>query len=495
MSDQRRFLALDLGAESGRAVVGTLEGGRLSLEELHRFANEPVEVGGTLHWDVLGLYGNVLKGMLAYSQRFGGSVDGIGIDTWGVDFGLLAADGTLLQNPVHYRDSRTDGIADAVAERMPHERVYELAGMPLYPIQTLCQLLAMRRAASPILDAASTFLMMPDLLGYFLTGEKRGERTDAITTELYDPRAGRWCDEIFERLDLPREIMPTLVDPGTVLGGLRDSVGRQTGLEQGVVIDSCTHDTASAVAAVPAEGDDWAFVSSGTWSVVGALTDRVVTTPEALAAGFCNELTVGSFFLCRNIMGLWLLQQARAAWERGGQAYSYPDLVALAGQSPAGGPLIDPDDGAFLAPEDMSRAIAEYCERTDQPQPRGPAASARCILESLALSYRHALEQLGSILGRRFRAVHVVGGGSLNTLLCQLTADATALPVVAGPVETTAAGNVLVQALARGHLASPAEVRRVVRRSTDLARYEPKDTAAWQERYGAFRRMLERARN
>jgi rhamnulokinase len=489
--DAGRFLAFDLGAESGRAVVGTLQEGRLSLEEIHRFPNEPVQVCDTLHWDVLALFGNVLKGMREYAVRFGDSVNGVGIDTWGVDFGFLGRDGKLLQNPVHYRDRRTEGILEEIGCRISSEELFQRTGMPLARHHTVCQLLSLRLNQNPLLESATTFLMMPDILNYFLTGQKSCERTNAITTQLFDPSKGRWSEEVLRSLDLPRSIMPELINPGAVLVDLDSSVKTAAGLNRAVVVAPCTHDTASAVAAVPGEGEDWAFISSGTWSVVGALTEELVTSPEAFSAGVCNELTLQSFFLCRNIMGLWLLQQSRALWQQGGEAYTYADLVQMAEQAPEGGPLVHPDDPSFLAPKDMARAIHEYCARTGQRQPKGPGEMVRCILESLALSYRHALEQLERILGRRFRVLHIVGGGSRNSLLCQLTANATGFPVLAGPVEATVTGNVLVQALALGYIASAEEIRDVVRSSSALVEYEPKDTLRWQNYYAKYLRLVE----
>lgn len=478
-----RFLAFDLGAETGRAVVGTLDRDRLSLEEIHRFPNEPVEVCGTLHWDVLNLYNSLLKGMRAYSERYGSSVDGIGIDTWGVDFGLLAADGSLLQNPVHYRDRRTEDVLEYIDPRMSPEQRFQLTGMCACPIYTLCQMVALQRQQSPILASAATFLMMPDLLAYFLTGRKVCERTAAVTTQFYDAQHGVWHEEILSAFGLPRAIMPELVDPGTVLGDLSESVARQTGLGSAPVIAPCAHDTASAVAAVPGKGDNWAFISSGTWSVLGALTDEAIVSDDAFGAGMCNELTLDRLFLCRNIMGLWLLQQVRAVWEQGGQTYSYEDLVKLAEQAPEDGALIWPDHPSFLAPKDMVQAIRDYCLATAQIPPDGPAETTRCILESLALCYRHGLEGLADMLSRDFSLLHIVGGGSRNALLCQLTADAADVPVLAGPVEATVAGNVLVQARARGYLASPEEIREVVRASFDLQEYEPHHDRRWEERY------------
>ena len=486
-----RFLAFDLGAESGRAIVGTLADGRVALEELYRFPNGPVDVRGTLYWDVLALYRNILTGMRTYVERVGNSVDGIGIDTWGVDFGLLAADGSLLQNPVCYRDKRTAGMPAVIGKRVPGATLYELTGMNLLGIETLCQLLALRAAESPVLEAADTLLMMPDLLAYFLTDARKCERTNAISTQLYDPRNRTWSDKILHTFGLPRHIMPELIDPATALGEIAGSVKAQTGLKSAPLVAPCTHDTPSAVAAVPGQGEDWAFISSGTWSVVGALTDKIVTSREAFSAGLCNQLTLGRPFLCRNIMGLWLLQQLRTMWKSRGdaRAYSYGQMVKLAETAPAGGPLVNPDDSTFLAPENMESAIHDYCRRTGQRPAEGPAGTVRCVLESLALSYRHSLDQICSVLGRTFRTLHVVGGGSLNTLLCQFTANATNMPVVAGPVEATASGNILVQALACGRVSSAQEVREVVRRSTDLVEYPPQDDSYWEDRYAFYLKL------
>ncbi len=488
----RRFLAFDLGAESGRGVVGTLDNGTLALEEIHRFPNEPVEICGTLHWDVLALYSNLLKGMRAYVARYGDSVEGVGVDTWGVDFGLVGEDGKLLQNPVHYRDARTEGMLQEAARRMAPEELYRCAGIPPSPVNTSVQLLSLRVHQSPLLSHAKTLLMMPDLFNYFLTGLQGCERTNAVSTQLYNPRKQQWSEQAFEKLDLPRSIMPPLVDPGTVLGEVRESVRRAVGLESAVAIAPCTHDTASAVAAVPGKGSDWAFISSGTWSVVGTLTEECLTSPEALSASFFNELTLGSFFLCRNIMGLWLLQQSRAAWRERGEDLSYEALVRQAAGVPESPGLLNPDDPSFLAPPNMAEAIRAFCARTAQRVPQGPGEETRCILESLALSYRKALADLGRVLGRRFTTLHVVGGGSRNELLCQLTANATGLPVVAGPIEATVAGNVLVQALADGCLSGPGEIRDCIRRSSQLTEYETRDRIAWDDKYARYVQILRR---
>ncbi len=491
----RRFLAIDLGAESGRAAVGTLAEGRLSLEEIHRFANEPVKADNTIYWDVLALYNNVLKALKIYSARFGDSVEGIGIDTWGVDFGLLAADGTLLQNPVHYRDRRTEGLDEEMARRIPAAELYERTGLPFATMQTVGQLFSLRSKKSPLLASAASLLLMPDLLGYFLTGEKRCERSAAMMTQLYEAPSGAWSEEIFRHFDLPISIMPPLVDSGTVLGELTGSVAMDSGLKHALVIAPCTHDTSSAVAGVPGKGDHWAFLSSGTWSVLGALTSRMINTPAAFSAGFANELTLGSFFFCRNFgAGLWLLQQSRRAWQAQGANYSYHELGQLALQLPVSASLIDPSHACFFAPDDMLLAIRSYCRQTGQPEPGEPGEVTRCILDSLALAYRQALDQLSVMVGKHFDVMYVVGGGSSNALLCQSTANATGISIQAGPAEATMAGNVLTQAVARGYLASPGEVREVIHRSSALAQYEPRDSAIWEDCYARYLRVVETAK-
>lgn len=489
-----RFLAFDLGAESGRAVVGTLQDGHLSLEEISRFPNEPVQVHNTLYWDVLALHNNVLKGLGGYAGRYGDSVEGVGIDTWAMDFGLLDREGKLLQNPVHYRDHRTEGVVEEIGCKIGLEELFQRTGIAPSQICTSVQLRSLRLSRSPLLESAARLQMMPDLLTYFLTGQGPCERTEAITSQLYDPRKGCWNEEVIRRLDLPMAIMPELVDPGTLIGELDERIKRNAGLKRGAVIAPCTHDTASAVTAVPAQGADWAFLSSGTWSLLGVVTREVCTSAEAFSAGVVNEVTLGGFLLLHGIMGLWFLQQMRAAWQRQAEPYSYDDLVRLAEQTPKAGALIDPNDVRFLAPSEMSRAVRQYCIETGQRPPEGPGETTRCILESLALTYRHGLDQLARILNRQFSVLHMVGGGSKNSLLCQLTANATGMPVVAGPSEATVAGNVLVQALARGYISSPAEIREVVRRSTKPVEYMPRDMPRHQERYGEYLRILEKAR-
>jgi sugar (pentulose or hexulose) kinase len=417
-------------------------------------------------------------------------VGGIGIDSWAVDFGLLDCYGNLLQNPVCYRDKRTEGMFAVVEQVLPTRQVFELSGIALIPIYTLCQLKSLQVRQPELLQSAHHLLLMPDLLNYFLCGEKGCERTNAITTQLYDPRKDTWCQEVFDSLDLPLSILPPVTPPGRVLGELHGSIKEQVGLSSAPIISVCSHDTGSAVAAVPASEEDYAFISSGTWSVVGMMTGRVITTEEAFAANVCNELTAEGLFLCRNIMGLWLLQQVRALWARKGQSFSYDQLVSLAKAAPVDGPLIHVDDSVFLNPSDMVEAINDYCRHTGQSVTTSTAAVVRCILESLALGYRHALNQLGRLTGKHCTAIYIVGGGSLNSALCQFTADVTGLKVLAGPQDATAAGNILVQALACGDLKSTQQIREVVKASTDLITYVPGDNEYWQKRCLDYDRLL-----
>lgn len=492
------YLALDLGAESGRGVLGRFDGGRLTLDELHRFPNEPVKMLDTLHWDVPRLFDG-MKTALRRAAAAGAALDGVGIDTWGVDFGLVGRGDTLLGNPVHYRDARTHGMMEAAVARVGRERIYEVTGLQFLPFNTLYQLMALRRANSPLLDVAETLLMMPDLFAWLLTGLRAGERTDASTTQLLDPRTGAWSDELCAALDLPRSILPDLIEPGTEVGPLRASVAEEVGIAGPLaVIAPATHDTASAVAAVPARTSappgappDWAYLSSGTWSLLGVEVPRPVITAATLRDNFTNEGGVaGTTRLLKNIMGLWLVQECRRTWARQGREWSYEELVAAAAAAPAFASLVDPDDASFLFPGDMPGRIAAFCVRTGQAPPAGEGGFVRCAMESLALKYRWAVDRLGRTLGTTIRALHVVGGGSRNAALCQFTADACGIPVYAGPVEATAAGNVLLQMMARGTIATLADAREVVARSFPQTTYEPRDTAAWDDAAGRFAGLL-----
>jgi len=486
------FLAFDLGASSGRAMLGRLAEGRIAIRELHRFPNEMVELGGHLHWNIVQLYQEIKQGMKLCVAQGEARPEGLALDTWGVDFGFLAADGSLLALPFAYRDPMTNGAPEEFFKRVPRSRVYELTGIQFMQINTLFQLCALVRDRWPPLGVADAFLMVPDLLNYLLTGTRKTEFTIATTSQLYNPVKQDWEEELLTALGLPRMMMQEIVPPGTVIGDLRPAVAAETGLGSVPVIATTSHDTASAVAAVPAEGTDWAYISSGTWSLVGFESGRPVITKQALDLNVTNEGGVGGTFrVLKNVTGLWLVQECRSSWARE-REYGYGELAEMATAAPPFAALVDPDHASFLNPAEMPEAICRYCAATGQQRPAGPAEFMRCILESLALKQRMVLEQLRELRGRPFETVHIIGGGSQNETLCQFTANATGLPVLAGPVEATAVGNLLVQALGLGHITSLAELREVVRRSFPLRRYEPANTAAWDSAYARFRELIPR---
>jgi rhamnulokinase len=486
------YLALDLGAESGRGLLGRFDGERLTLEEVHRFPNGPVRMLDSLHWDLPRLF-DEMKTALRKAASGHPGLDGVGVDTWGVDFGLVGRNDTLLGNPVHYRDPRTEGMIDAAFQLVPRERIYQITGLQFLPINTLYQLMALKTSRSPLLDVAETLLMIPDLFGWLLTGRRAGERTDASTTQLLNPVDGTWSAELCTGLGLPRSILPELIEPGTELGPLRKSVADELGIGTPLtVLVPGTHDTASAVAAVPTRGTgigppDWCYISSGTWSLLGVEIPRPVINEATLRDNFTNEGGVmGTTRLLKNIMGLWLVQECRRTWSRAGRDYSYDELITRARAARPFATLVEPDDPTFLAAGDMPIRLAAFATRTGQPAPSDEGAFVRCALESLALKYRWTIRRLEALLGTTIRTVHVVGGGSRNALLCQFTADACGIPVHAGPVEATAAGNVLLQALARGRISSLADARDIVAGSFAVDIYEPQDSAAWQEAAGRF---------
>jgi rhamnulokinase len=482
-----KFLAFDLGAESGRAVVGHFEDNRLRLEEIHRFPNGPVQVLDGLHWDVLRLWSEIQHALGLAASAYGSQLRSAGLDAWGVDFGLLAADDTLLGNPYHYRDGRTDGIMERAFRLVPRAEIYEQTGIQFMQINSLYQLLAMAQVDSPLLEAAHLFLNMPDLFNFWLCGHKASEFTIVTTSQCYDPRAGDWARDMLERLGIPSRIFGEIVPPGTVLGVLRTSICEETGSPMIPVVASAGHDTASAVAAVPTAAADYIYLSSGTWSLMGVENKEPVITEQSLAYDFTNEGGVnGTFRLLKNIMGLWLVQECRREWARAGTSYSYDELTRMASGAPAFGALVAVNDERFLPPGDMVSRIQTFCRATGQVVPDTRGEVIRCILESLALEYRWVTERLSELVARRLPAIHIIGGGSRNKLLNQFAANATGRTVVAGPVEATAIGNLLVQAIALSHLADLSEARALVRRSFEVESYEPKDLAAWDEAYERY---------
>jgi rhamnulokinase len=486
----KKILAFDLGAESGRGLVGAFDGARLQLEVVHRFPNGPVQTLDTLHWDVLRLYDEMTAAMRRVSAEHGAPAS-VGVDTWGVDFALLGRAGTLLGNPRHYRDPHTETVMGEAFRKVPKTEIFRRTGIQFMRFNSLFQLLAMQRDRSPLLEAAEMMLFIPDLFHYWLTGIKVNEYTDASTSQMIDPGTRSWARELIAKFGLPDRVLGSLVKPGTVLGPLRGSVGSQTGLTGVPVIAPATHDTAAAVAAVPARGNAWAYVSSGTWSLMGAEIPEPLTHDQVHAVNFTNEGGVGGTVrLLKNIMGLWLVQECRRAWERAGQEYGYEALMKLAADAPAFFSLVNPDDDTFILPANMPQALVDFCRKTGQPVPESPGPVVRCALESLALRYRWVLERLEELLGRRLDIIHIVGGGCQNTLLCQLTADACNRTVLAGPVEATAIGNVLTQMLGLGLIKSLEEGRAVVRRSFEVVTYEPRRAGEWHEPYRRFLKIL-----
>jgi rhamnulokinase len=489
MSAKRRLLAFDLGAESGRAMLGQFDGSRLELGEVHRFPNGPVQVFQHLYWDPLRLFGEMQQGLgLVASQ---GGIDALGIDTWGVDFALLGKGDVLLENPRNYRDPRTEGMLEAAFSLVPREEIFARTGVQFMQINTLYQLLSMRVQGSPALEAARCFLLMADLFNFFFTGEKVCEFSNATTTQCYDPRAGRWSAELFEKLGLPAAMLPRIVPPGTRLGPLLPALADRTGAGPVPVIAPATHDTGSAVAAIPAATRDFAYISSGTWSLMGAELEEPLVSAAALAHNFTNEGGVDhTFRFLKNIMGLWLVQECRRTWECQGRVFSYAELTAKAGQAPAFAALIDPDHSSFLAPGDMPARIRAFCQQRGQTPPADEGGMIRVVLESLALRYRQVLDGLEEILGRRLGCIHVVGGGIQNQLLCQFTADATGRPVVAGPLEAAAIGNLMVLAMGLGEVGSLAQAREVVGRSFAPRQYQPQGAGgSWDQAYARFKTL------
>ena len=484
------YLAIDLGAESGRAVLGVIEGDRLRVEEIHRFPNRPVRVFDHLYWDAFGLFREIKA---AIGKAAGeNAIRSVGIDSWGVDFGLVTKSGTLVANPRHYRDPRTDGVMEKAFGIVPRREIFERTGIQFMGFNTLYQLLAVKEQEPGLLEAADRLLMIGELFTYLLTGRAVGEFTNATTTQVYDPRKGAWSDELLAAFGLPRAIMPEVVPPGTDLGPLLPAIADETGAKGVRVVVPAVHDTDSAVAAVPAEGENWAFISSGTWSLVGMETRAPIIDEESLKYNFTNEGGVaGTYRFLKNVMGLWLLQECRRSWAERGSALEYGEIAGMAAQAPAFTAFVDPDDAAFFRPDDAPAEIAAFCRRTGQEPPASVADTARCVFESLALKYRYVIERLERASGRKIDVIHVVGGGSRNELLNQMTADATGKPVIAGPAESTSLGNLMMQAVGMGELAGVAQGRALVRRSVSLKEHRPKDTAAWDEAYGRFVALIE----
>jgi rhamnulokinase len=475
---ERVFVAVDLGAESGRVIAGVFDGRRVRLEELHRFPNGPVQLAGSWRWDALRLWSEVRQGLGVAAARFGAGVGSIGVDSWGVDYVLLSKSGEMLGQPFHYRDHRTDGVMDRVAAVVSRAEVFAATGVQFLPFNTLYQLLSARERTPELLACADRLLLMSDFFHWCLCGSTAVEFTNATTTQFFDPITRTWAADLLTRFGLPTHMLGEVVPPGTVLGTLRPDVRAGTRLGAVTVVAPATHDTASAVAAVPTAhtgSSNWAYISSGTWSLVGVELPAANLSPAARDRNLTNEGGVnGTVRLLKNVMGLWLVQQCRAEFRRRGLEHDYDILIDQAEAAEPKRSVIDPDDPRLLNPDDMPAAITALCREASQPEPATPGQFVRCCLDSLALKYRRVVKMLEEVTGARIGAIHVVGGGARNRLLNQLTADACGAPVLAGPVEATAVGNVLVQACAAGELASLADLRAVVSESSLVEHYSPR---------------------
>jgi rhamnulokinase len=482
------YIAIDVGAESGRLVRGTLDGGKLTLEEASRFPNGMIRMEGRLCWNLDGLFAEMKRAMRSLAKH--ASPESVGVDAWGVDFVLLAADGSPAGPPVAYRDSRTDGMMEKFFERVPRDEIYRRTGIQFMQINTLYQLFAMAEQKSPQLETAKDLLFIPDYFNHLFTGEKCSEFTNASTSQMMNIHEKTWDAELIAATGAPPALLQRLVPPGTAVGLLTDKICGETGLGKIPVIAPATHDTGSAIAAAPAEGRGWAYISSGTWSLMGIEVKEPIVNPEALKFNFTNEGGVnGTHRFLKNILGMWPVQRLRSEFD---VKYDYGELMKMAAEADAFASLMCFEDQRFFGTAPMAGAIAGYCGETGQRAPQTPGAFVRCSLESLALQYRVVLEELRGVQSAPIDRIHVLGGGSRNAFLCRMTADATGLPVLAGPAEATALGNIIVQALALGHIASLEEARAAVRRSNEIIEYKPRDTDAWDAAFEKYQSLRNR---
>lgn len=492
---QQCYLAVDLGAESGRIVAGLFDGKQVRLEEVHRFPNGAVHVADSLRWDALWLWSEIQQGLSKAAQAHGKTAVSIGVDTWGVDYVLLGKGGEMLGHPFHYRDPRTKGVQDAALTRVPRREIFSQTGLQFMPINTLFQLIAMRQQQPRLLELAERFLMMPDLFHWLLCGSQVVEFTNATTSQCLNATTRNWAFELLRKFDLPAAMFPEVVTPGTNLGRLRADVAERCRLPRLAVVAPATHDTGSAVAAVPTDRSgtaSWAYISSGTWSLMGVELQQPVLSQRALELNVTNEGGIdGTWRLLKNIMGLWLVQECRRAFERQGRDLTYSELSRLAAEAAPFRALVDPDAPEFLNPADMPAALRTWCQVRGTAVPETDGALVRCALESLALKYRMVLGWLEELSGVKVDVLHIVGGGTQNELLNQFTANACGRPVIAGPIEATALGNVLLQARTAGALATLGDMRAVVRASSTLRTFEPRDQAAWGAAYSRFRELVE----
>ena len=483
----KKMLAFDFGASSGRALLGTIENGKLCAKEIHRFSNDPVEVAGVFQWDILRLFYEIKQGILKCVNSGEKDIDSIGIDTWGVDVGFLDKEGRLIANPVHYRDACTDNYPQEAFSVLSKEEIYQKTGIQFCKFNTLFQLDAYNKQNFIPYKNASKMLFVPDLLNYFLTGEKKCEYTIASTSMLLNPEKRDWSEDILKSFDINPEILCDIVKPGTIIGRISKDLAEELGCGEIPVVAVASHDTASAVVSVPAEGEDYVYISCGTWSLLGMETK----TPILSDMNFTNEGgTEGNIRYLKNIMGLWLVQECKRHWDRRGVGKSFAELETLARAEQPFISFINPDEERFMSPRNMPGKIADYCRETGQPVPENQGQTVRCIMQSLAFTYRSAIEGLEKVTGRKIESVNMVGGGIKDKMLCQFTANATGRKVLTGPTEATGFGNLMMQAYALGEVSNLKEIRDVIRNSEDISVYMPEDTDAWNKAYEKFKSVI-----
>ncbi len=485
----KRVLAFDFGASSGRAIIGCFDGDKITLEEVHRFSNDPVSVGGTVYWDVLRLFYEIKQGII--KAKIAGGFDSIGIDTWGVDFGLIDSEGKLMENPVHYRDARTVGLVDEAFKTMPKEKLYGITGIQFMELNTLFQLISLKKYRPWMLERADKMLFMPDLFGYMLTGKMCAEYSIASTSQLIDLDKKTWSKEILDVFGIKESVFAPLVQPGTVLGELSKEVCEECGVDPVPVISVCGHDTQSAITSVPCEDGDFAFLSSGTWSLFGTELDKPIVNETSMNINITNEGGFdGSTGFLKNIIGLWLIQESRRQWKREGKEYSYADLEKLALAAEPFKCFIDPDAPEFVPHGNIPERVREFCRKTGQYVPETVGEIVRCIYESLAMKYRLTFEKLRECTERDYPVIHVIGGGTKDGLLCQMTANSCDRTVKAGPIEATVMGNVAVQLMSDGSVKNIGQARKIVADSSELKTFEPKDTDKWAGAYEDFLKVV-----
>lgn len=481
----KRVLAFDFGASSGRAIIGSFDGEKITLQEVHRFSNDPVSVGGTVYWDVLRLFHEIKQGII--KAKIAGGFDSIGIDTWGVDFGLIDSEGKLMENPIHYRDARTVGLVDEAFKTMPREKLYGITGIQFMELNTLFQLISLKKYRPWMLERADKMLFMPDLFGYMLTGKMCAEYSIASTSQLIDLEERTWSKDILKDFGIKESLFAPLVQPGTVLGELSKEICEECGVEPVPVISVCGHDTQSAITSVPCENGNFAFLSSGTWSLFGTELKKPIVNETSLNINITNEGGFdGSTGFLKNIIGLWLIQESRRQWQREGTEYSYAELEKLALAAEPFKCFIDPDAPEFVPHGNIPERVREFCRKTGQYVPETVGEIMRCIYESLAMKYRLTFEKLRECTERDYPVIHVIGGGTKDGLLCQMTANSCNRTVKAGPIEATVMGNLAVQLMSNGSIENIGQARKIVAASSELKTFEPQNTEEWSKAYESF---------